>query len=217
MTKPTEDQLENYEFFIRNERPEEYCGDPLQFYNALEVEKYAHSKSMMRIQEKITQRALQIAEIAPPARILDLGMGCGFSTTVCHLQGYQSVGLDLNRLFLTAYALAELNPIQAEMLSIPFKPESFDIILSISAVQWILAKKSPKQRKKELTQLAKLLAQSLRIGGKVVFQFYPKSDESMTELGRVIADQGQFEGTFIIDNPESPKKRKIFLYAEKIK
>lgn len=217
MTKPTEEQLENYEFFIRNERPEEYCGDPLEFYNSDEVEKYAHSKSMMRIQEKMTQRALQIAEIEPPSRILDLGMGSGFSTTVCHLEGYQTVGIDINRLFLTAYSLVELNPIHAEMLTLPFKPSTFDIIISISAVQWILAEKGPKIRKKHLDHLAELLAHCLRVGGKVVFQFYPKSDESMAELGRAIADQGQFQGTFIIDNPESPKKRKIFLYAEKIK
>lgn len=202
-------------FFIENERPEEIVQDPLVYYTKNRVMEYVNSKSLMRIQEKIAHRVMQIADMEAPARVLDLGMGSGFSTCYFFLQKYQPVGIDINRLFLTSYPIDELNPIHADIRMLGFRPQSFDLIISISAIQWLLAEKIEKKRRQNLIHLAKQCGLILRTGGKMVVQFYPKSDSAMKEIGGIFADFGGFIGTFIIDNPDNPKKRKVFMYLER--
>ena len=204
-----------YEFYIKYERPEEYAKDPNEFYVAKRVNEYSQSKALMRIQEKITKRALEIAKIEPPARILDLGMGCGFASTHMFLNKFQVVGIDLNLLFLSYYEIQHLNPIQSDMRDIGFRHGSFDLILSISAIQWVLAEKNESKRIKHLKKIADQCNLILKPKGKIIFQFYPKSDTSMHEIGKIFNSTGQFNGNFVIDNPDNPKKRKIFLYLEK--
>jgi len=101
------------------------------------------------------------------------------------------------------------------MRDIGFRHRSFDLILSISAIQWVLAEKNESKRVKHLKKIADQCNLILKPKGKIIFQFYPKSDISMHEIGRIFNSTGQFNGNFIIDNPENPKKRKIFLYLEK--
>ena len=139
MTPRSENRSETYKFFIQHERPEEFARDPLVFYQFAKVKEYAESKSLMRIQEKITRRVVQIAQIDPPADVLDLGTGCGFSSTYLHYKGFRTVGVDLNALFLKYYETPHLNPIHADMRWFGFKKNTFDLIISISAVQWLLA------------------------------------------------------------------------------
>ena len=204
-----------YEFYIKHERPEEFAGDPLEFYTSKRVNEYAQSKALMRIQERIAKRALEIAQIEPPARVLDLGMGCGFASTYMLLNHFQVVGIDINFLFLTYYNIQKLNPLQTDMRDMGFRKNSFDLIISISAIQWILAEKKEIKRLKFLKSLADQCSIILNHGGKIVFQFYPKSDSAMHEVGKVFSDTEKFNGNFIIDNPDNPKKRKIYLYLEK--
>jgi SAM-dependent methyltransferase len=204
-------QPKRFEFVIQNERPEEICGDPLKFYTKDQVQQYAQSKALMRIQEKITIRVLNLAELSAPATILDIGMGCGFSTSTALLNGFRMVGFDLNRLFLTFYPIAELNPIHADARYVPFRQRQFDAVISISAIQWIIAEKVPAIRKAHLEFFARNALEVVRPGGKVILQFYPKSDEIMRYVGSIFDATGMCEGGFVIDNPEIPKKRKIYL------
>jgi len=213
--KKNKERSSQYEFYIKYERPEEYAKDPNEFYVAKRVNEYSQSKALMRIQEKITKRALEIAKIEPPARILDLGMGCGFASTHMFLNKFQVVGIDLNLLFLSYYEIQHLNPIQSDMRDIGFRHGSFDLILSISAIQWVLAEKNESKRIKHLKKIADQCNLILKPKGKIIFQFYPKSDTSMHEIVKIFNSTGQFNGNFVIDNPDNPKKRKIFLYLEK--
>ncbi len=213
--KKKTERSSQYEFYIKYERPEEYAKDPNEFYVSKRVNEYSQSKALMRIQEKITKRALEIAQIEPPARVLDLGMGCGFASTHMFLNKFQVVGIDLNLLFLNYYEIQHLNPIQSDMRDIGFKPGSFDLILSISAIQWVLAEKNENKRVNHLKKIADQCNLILKPKGKIIFQFYPKSDISMHEIGKIFNSTGQFNGNFVIDNPDNPKKRKIFLYLKK--
>ncbi len=169
----------------------------------------------MRTQVKITERVLKLAQIEPPAQILDLGMGCGFASAHLRFQGYRTVGIDLNHLFLTYYKIPELNPIQSDMRTFSFKPNSFDAIISISAIQWILAERKFKRRRRYIQEVFQSCADCLKSHGKVIMQFYPKSDEAMKEFGGIVSDLNYFDGNFVVDNAHSPKKRKIFLLLEK--
>ena len=205
----------NIEFFIQNERPEEFARDPNQFYTLDRVKEYAESKSLMRTQVKITERVMKLAQIPAPAQILELGMGCGFASTHLRFNGYKTVGLDINNIFLNYYDIPNLNPMHADMRFFGFRPNSFDLIISISAIQWILAETKYKRRMRFIKEVFTACASCLKPQGKVIMQFYPKSDASMKELGSIVSDLGFFDGTFIVDNAHSPKKRKIYLYLEK--
>ncbi len=208
-------ELSSYKFFVQHQLPEDFGTTPLDFYTTDRIQDYAYSKALMRIQERITIRALELLEIPPPARALDLGMGCGFATSYLHLLHYQVSGIDIIRFFLRIYSISELNPLHADMRWLGYRPASFDFIISISAIQWILAQPLPTQRLHDLEAVATACATLLRPGGKVAFQFYPKSDERMHELGHAFDATKAFSGQFVIDNPENPKKRKIFLLLQK--
>ena len=45
--------------------------------------------------------------------------------------------------------------------------------------------------------------------------FYIKTDLIMKEIGKIFADNTNLEGNFIIDNPNNPKKRRIYLCLSK--
>ncbi|MHA1821153.1 MAG: class I SAM-dependent methyltransferase [Promethearchaeota archaeon] len=194
--------------------PEEDYKRPEDYYRGKVLRDYAHSKSLMRIQERITKRALKLINAEPPALILDIGMGCGFSTSYMYLTNYTTVGVDLIYDMLVQYPIQELNPVNADMKYLPFRSASFDYITSISAFQWIINKIKGAEREKILKNIANKINDLLKPGGKAIIQFYPSDKEDLKEIGRNFADYGKFKGNFIIDNPDSVKQR-IFLYLEK--
>jgi hypothetical protein len=67
----------------------------------------------------------------------------------------------------------------------------------------------------DLKSLFKSFYTILKPKGKAVFQFYPKSKTVLDDIGGMIAKKTKFKGNFIIDNPNSPKKRRIFLLLKK--
>jgi len=97
----------------------------------------------------------------------------------------------------------------------PFKANSFDAIISISALQWIYRGLNNKEMHFLLINLAKSFYNILKKNSKAVFQFYPKNNTIMEKIGDIIIKSTPFEGKFIIDNPYNPKKRKIFLVIKK--
>lgn len=217
MGKRTQREESEFRFHIDTERPEETHGNPLLYYTDSIFESYVNSKSLMRTQEKITRRAVELLEIKNDGLIIDIGMGCGFSTATLVALGFSAVGIDIHRGMLSYYDSLEFNPIESDFKYLPFRASTFDAAVSISAIQWIFGILDSEQRKKAIQNLVYSLAHALKLNGKVVIQFYPRSDEQMKELGAEFVDSSLFEGTFVIDNPESPRKRKIYLLATKIK
>ena len=69
--------------------------------------------------------------------------------------------------------------------------------------------------KNQLVSLANSIALILKPKAKVLFQFYPKNDIIMKEIGKIFIENNNLSGNFIIDNPQNPKKREIFLILEK--
>jgi hypothetical protein len=63
--------------------------------------------------------------------------------------------------------------------------------------------------------MVKSLFNIIKHNGKAVFQFYPKNREVMETIGNIISENTAFKGNFIIDNPNSPRKRKIYLKLNK--
>jgi SAM-dependent methyltransferase len=207
---------DEYHFEVSRERPEEIYEDVRDYFKGETLRNYANSKNIMKIQQRITLRALELMDYPSKNKlILDAGCGPGFVGMFLKEMGYKVVSLDLIPKFLLYYKLGEINPIAGDMIFPPFKQHTFDGIISISALQWIYKEKHNYQMEKNLTTLIKNFYTILNFGSKVIFQFYPKNDEIMEQIGFLIRRNTSFEGNFIIDSPDNPKKRKIFLILKK--
>ncbi|MFW9946888.1 MAG: class I SAM-dependent methyltransferase [Candidatus Odinarchaeota archaeon] len=207
---------EKFYFDIKTKRPEELFENIRDYFNPEYIKKYAKSKNMRRIQEKITFRALELLETrSSKIRILDAGCGPGFAALYLKEIGFDVIALDVISEFLKYYNLIEINPLVADMCFLPFKPNTFDAIVSISALQWIFRDNYNKKMEYLLIKLTKSFYKTLKSNGKVVIQFYPKNNEIMEKIGNLFVSNTNFKGNFIIDNPNNAKKRKIFLLLKK--
>jgi len=208
---------DDYKFEIKRVRPEDKYSTVKLYYDKENIEKYANSKSLMRIQEKITIRTLELLDLpVHNSLILDLGCGAGFVGMYLTEVGYKTIAIDIISEFLRYYDIKELNPILADMCTLPFKPETFDAIISVSALQWVYRDPNSKSNKLALKNLAKSVYSILKPQSKAIFQFYPKNDMMMDLIGKMFIEHTPFRGGFMIDNPNSPKKRKIYLILNKI-
>jgi len=207
---------EDYYFNVKKKRPEEIYEKVSDYFKGDILRAYANSKNIMRIQEKITIRALELLDLKKnEALILDAGCGAGFAAVYLNEIGYRSVALDIIGNFLKYYDISFLNPINADMCFTPFKPNTFDAIISISALQWVFRDINDKIMHILLKKLSKSFFHILKPNSRVIFQFYPKNKVLMETIGKIIAVNTGFTGNFIIDNPNQPKKRKIFLLLDK--
>jgi len=202
----------DFNFHVKKERPEELYTDVRQYYRNDTLLAYANSKNMRKIQEKITRRVLELLKFENRDKlILDAGCGPGFASFYLQREGYKLVSLDLINQFLTIYDMSEINPITGDMSYLPFKPNSFDGIVSISALQWIYRGFNKELDKLRMVELAKSFHSVLKKNGTIIIQFYPKSLKILEEIGKIFVKYASLEGGYIIDNQNNPKKRKIFL------
>jgi len=205
-----------YSFNIKQKRPEDLFESALDYFNSEILTTYAESKSIMRTQKKILMRALELLELKnSPNLILDAGCGPGFVAAYLNELGYKTVALDIISEFLKYYDIGHLNPVLADMCYPPFKPDSFDSIISISALQWIIRDVKSESERLILTNLFKTFYQILKPESNMIVQFYPKSTIIMDYIATIVNTKTKFKGKFIIDNPDNPKKRKIFLLLKK--
>ena len=205
-----------YSFNIKQKRPEDLYKNASDYFKTETLADYAESKSIMRTQKKITIRALELLELKNnPSLILDAGCGPGFVAAYLNELGYKTVAIDIISQFLKYYSIEYLNPILADMCYPPFKPNSFDSIISISALQWVIRDVKNESEKNVLTNLFVSFYQILKPKSEMIAQFYPKSTLIMDYIAEIVNKKTNFKGNFIIDNPNNPKKRKIFLLLKK--
>jgi len=205
-----------FNFSVKRKRPEEEYEKVSDYFKGDVLVQYANSKNIMRIQEKITKRALELLNLKKKdALILDAGCGAGFAAIYLKEIGYRIVALDLISEFLGFYEINDLNPINSDMCFPPFRPSTFDAIISISALQWIFRDINNKWMHLMLKSLFKSFFRILKPNSRVIVQFYPKNKEIMESIGKIITEHTKFTGKFIVDNPHRQKKRKIFLLLSK--
>ncbi|MFW9969186.1 MAG: class I SAM-dependent methyltransferase [Candidatus Odinarchaeota archaeon] len=207
---------DNYYFNVKRKRPEEIYNNVSDYFKGEILNHYARSKNIMRIQEKITIRALELLNLKKKnGLILDAGSGPGFAAMYLNEIGYKTVALDIILEFLNYYDIKNLNPIVADMCFPPFKANTFNAIISISALQWIYKDINNQSTQFLLEQLSKSFFKILKPSSKAIIQFYPKNDDIMDKIGKIFTEHTDFSGKFIIDNPNNPKKRRIFLLLKK--
>jgi cyclopropane fatty-acyl-phospholipid synthase-like methyltransferase len=209
MGKNYKSRRKNRRWIVSIDRPEEIYGDPSLYYTDEEIEKYARCGGMRRAQEKIAYRIIELLDLEKKAKLLDLGCGVGYTTSIYQSEGYDVTGLDILPKMLQKAQEKGLKVIKGDMRELPnlFDKGSFDAVVSASALQWL------KQRE-DITKVSFGINYVLRDRGRLVIQFYPKSEEEMMHVARIFKRNG-FGGEIIVDNPENPKKRTIYLVMEK--
>ncbi len=192
---------------VKGERPEEIYKDPVLFYTKEEAERYNNSSGMRNVQQKIANRiiALLELELGTEKVLLDVGCGTGNTLEIFNEFGFDCTGLDVSKEMLKFAKEKGLKVKQGSIteLNKAFPTRKFDLVVSISAMQWL-------QTKEDYKKAGESIKSVLKKGGKSVIQFYPKSSEELERISKIFANIFD-KVEIIIDNPDNPRKRLVFL------
>jgi len=197
-------------------RPELQCPPDL-FYNDREAKKYNSSSRMIAIQAEISARAIELLALPEgvPGLILDVGCGTGLSGKSLEEAGHVWIGCDISRDML---AIAEERESKTGDLlwhdmgdGLPFKPATFDGVISISALQWLCySDDKRKDPKKRLANFFTSLYRVMKRGARAALQFYPADPEQAIMVAQAATRAG-FAGGLVVDYPNSAKAKKFYL------
>jgi ubiquinone/menaquinone biosynthesis C-methylase UbiE len=90
----------------------------------------------------------------------------------------------------------------------------FDLIISVSALQWVISNKEEMEIKNIIKKIGKDMFNLLSKTGVCVIQFYPK-DENIFEIVASAFERCNFNVSKFIYNEKSIKKRKFILILNK--
>ena len=196
-------------------RPEHICP-PEYFYNEKEAAKYHSSSRMVKIQEELSNRAIELLNLDQDKEyfLLDVGCGSGLSGEALTNAGHAWVGVDISESMLE---IAVERDSSGDVLhqdmgdGLPFRPGVFDGCISISAVQWLCySDRKEHTARKRLCTFFTSLYTCLKQGSRAVLQLYPESPDQM-ELISSCAMKCGFSGGLVVDYPNSTKAKKYFL------
>lgn len=194
---------------VKNDRPEEYLGSPVIYYNDEEVERYARSGGMRRAQERIAYRVLELLELDSNSSLLDIGSGPGYTADVYRSEGYNVTCMDLIPKMIDKAKEKEFEAYVGDMRNVGklFEGRKFDGVVSVSALQWI-------KDKQEIQKVAQGVYSVLNKDCPFIVQFYPKSEKELRETASVFTQNG-FHGQIITDWPDIPKNRTTYLVMKR--
>lgn len=198
------------EWRVKILRPEEIYSSPNLYYTREEVEKYSKSSSMKKIQQEHTLKIINLLKLEPPARILDLGCGVGFSMEILHNYGFDVIGIDINPYMIEKAREKNLKVILGDFRDLTkyFSKKEFDAIVSISALQWI-------KTERDMRNSVKGMYEVLKENGRIGIQFYPYSSTELRSWERLF--KKYFKNVeVLIENPDNPRKRNIYLIIKKL-
>ncbi|ESO10747.1 hypothetical protein HELRODRAFT_185273 [Helobdella robusta] len=199
-----------------SKRPE-HQGPPEIVYNESEARKYTSNSRIMEVQRELSERAIELLNLPENDGhlILDIGCGSGLSGECLTEGNYNWVGLDISKHMLD---IAQEREVEGDLLlldmgdGMPFRPGSFDGVISISALQWLCnADKGQHNPANRLFKFFSTLYSSMVRGGKAVFQFYPENDAQLQLIMKQSVKAG-FAGGLVVDYPNSSKAKKMFLF-----
>ena len=107
-------------------------------------ESVANGSNLHARYNEVLDRVVQVAEISPGKRALDIGTGTGNLALRCLALGAEVVGLDPSERMLaearekaSGYPDAAFHQVQEPFLSIPYPDKSFDVVMSTYAYHHI--------------------------------------------------------------------------------
>lgn len=94
---------------------------------------------------------------------------------------------------------------------LPFKPGTFDGIISISALQWLCyADSSEQDPRLRLNRFFSSLYSVMKKDARAILQFYPENEEQAVLIAQSASRVG-FAGGIVVDYPNSSKAKKYYL------
>lgn len=166
---------------MKENTPENNYKDPNDFYNFAEANRYENSSGMKKIQFLLTDISLKLFleetnNHNKDIDVLDIGAGTGFSLDFLKDKKYNNlVGIEPSREMLKISKNKEHNCYLgnfSNFLKI-LDGQKFDLIISISALQWILANKQDLEIKNTIKKIGKDLKKILKEEGRIIIQYYP--------------------------------------------
>lgn len=190
---------------------------PDLFYDETEARKYDSSSRMINIQREISNRAIEMLGLPEgrPSYVLDIGCGSGLSGQALEEAGHFWIGCDISRSMLDVANQRENEKgdlIEHDMgQGLPFRPGTFDGVISISALQWLCYSDSSDQNPiHRLNKFFSSLYAVLKKDARAVLQFYPETSEQAVVIAQAASKVG-FAGGVVIDYPNSSKAKKYYL------
>ncbi|GAB9463777.1 hypothetical protein Gpo141_00001225 [Globisporangium polare] len=196
-------------------RPE-HISPPELFYDEKEAAKYNSSSRIIKVQEELATRAIELLNLPEDQEhfILDVGCGSGLSGVALEQAGHAWVGVDISKDMLDIASERDSSGdvfLQDMGGGLPFRPGVFDGCISISAIQWLCySDKKEHTARKRLTRFFTSLYTCLKRGSRAVLQLYPETPEQMEEISGCAMRCG-FSGGLVIDFPNSAKAKKFYL------
>lgn len=209
--------------------PESYQGDKAEEYN--------QSRWMERNQKRTALLCIQYLYDEPldnvhhhdilrdlPYLMLDLGCGTGFSSEILAENGFRVIGIDILKDMIYKAKQkkrryekdAHIEYVQSDINNLPFKDDSIDHIISISAYNFIIdPTATSKEKVIRLTQTARYLNAIIKDHGRMVLEFYPNDEQDLNLFKSSFTNNG-FDGFLIKQNPNQ-KSGQTFLLLKKIK
>jgi SAM-dependent methyltransferase len=204
---------------ILNLTPEQEHQDPNDFYTEEEANRYNQSSGMRKTQELLTKIALSLSKPISEVKrvdILDIGCGTGFSLEYLKEKGYSSLkGIDVSKEMIKLSKLKKLDVKLGGFQDLNKIYEKYDLIISISALQWLLSNKQEIEIKNIIKKIGKEIKRLLKKPGFCVIQFYPEK-EKIIETVLSSFKRCDLKASLYIYNSESLKKRKFFLILKNI-
>jgi len=159
----------------------------------------------------MTKRILQELDLDNNSFVLDVGCGSGFSIQVVSEETKNVFGIDISTELLKVAKKKRIkNIVRADFRNIPFR-QIFDIVISISALQWFNAK-DEHDVKDHYSQLAKEFYLILKKGGKAGIQFYPATEK---EWKIAVNQFKKFFDGYIIEEGDGKKRKKYIILNKK--
>lgn len=197
-------------------RPERQAP-PEIFYNDREARKYTTSSRIVKIQAKLSERALELLALPDDGvsrLLLDIGCGSGLSGETLTESGHQWIGMDISESMLDVAVERET---EGDLLlsdigqGLAFRPGTLDGAISISAVQWLCnADKTCNHPRLRLKAFFGSLYKCLARGARAVLQLYPENPAQLEMITSAAMKSG-FSGGLVVDYPHSTRAKKYFL------
>ncbi|KAH9412259.1 hypothetical protein HK407_01g01520 [Ordospora pajunii] len=189
-------------------------GPAEQYYDEEQSKKYTQNSRICHVQTELAWRCIELLGVEKGGLVLDVGCGSGLSGAVLSDCGYPWVGIDISEDMLSlgvsleaggeGYARMDMGE------GLHFQPGTFDGVISVSAVQWLLySYSSGSNPTRRLRTFFTTLYTICKPEGRCVLQFYLKRQEQI-EMLRNEAVRAGFDGGIQIDG-EGTRNAKSFL------
>ncbi|RLG18132.1 hypothetical protein DRN75_02440 [Nanoarchaeota archaeon] len=185
---------------VKNIRPEDLHSAE-EFYTKEEVDRYANTNAIRTTQRKLAERIMELLDMKK-GTVIDIGSGPGFTAEFFKEKGFDVTALDINEHMLDYCKKKNLKTVHMNMLELDKLNHHYDYAISVSAVQWL--------KTSDFKTFAKGLSNT---ADNIAIQFYPKDESTVYRLAKTLSKY--FDVKVIVDNPNNPRKRTIFIVGKK--